>query len=93
MRLIKTKLISGSVMSAVAVAGLAIGSGVVASTPSHAKGVDQNTSVALPAAKARASGVQLAACSPCKAKACNPCNPCKPCAAKNPCNPCGAKKK
>ena len=63
--------------------------------------------VALPAAIAAPgdASVQVAQCSPCKAKkgcspcaakkGCNPCaakNPCNPCAAKNPCNPCAAKK-
>ena len=49
----------------------------------------------LPAAHAAEAPVQIAACSPCKAKSpCSPCaakNPCNPCAAKNPCNPCAAK--
>ena len=54
--------------------------------------------VALPAAVAAPddASVQVAQCSPCKAKkGCNPCaakEGCNPCAAKNPCNPCAAKK-
>ena len=50
--------------------------------------------VALPAAVAAPDGasVQVAQCSPCKAKkGCNPCaakKGCNPCAVKNPCNPC-----
>ncbi len=66
------------------------------------------SAVALPAAIAAPdsnTSVQIAQCSPCKAKTgCNPCaaktgcNPCaakkgcNPCAATNPCNPCAAKK-
>ena len=60
--------------------------------------------VALPAAVAAPddASVQVAQCSPCKAKkGCNPCaakKGCNPCAAKaknpcNPCNPCAAKRK
>ena len=91
MKLIKPRLLSASVIPMAAAAGLAIGGGVVTATPSHAKGVAQDLSAEMPAAKARAGGLQLAACSPCKAK-----NPCNPCAPKNPCsakNPCGAKSK
>ena len=62
------------------------------------------SATALPVAAAQTdTSVQLASCSPCKAKkGCNPCaakgcNPCaakgcNPCAAKKGCNPCAAKK-
>ena len=87
----KTKLLSTTVLPMVAAAGIAVGAGLGIATPAQAKGIGQDIAAELPAAKARVGGMQLAACSPCKAK--NPCNPCgaNPCAAKNPCNPCAAK--
>ena len=100
MKLINAKLLSTAVIPLAAAAGLAIGGGIMTAAPSHARVVSQDVAAELPQAKARADGLRLASCSPCKAKSpCAPCgakSPCAPCGAKSPCgatNPCGAKKK
>ncbi len=88
MKSMKVRLLSGAALPVIVGAGIAVGGGVTWSGPSHAVTPQAAMSTALPAAKPRTGGIQLAACNPC-----NPCaarNPCNPCAAKNPCNPCAA---
>ncbi len=90
----RAKMLTSTVIPLAVAAGVA---GVVAagSVVIHAANANPSASnkMSNPAA-VRRSGVQLAACNPCKAKrGCNPCaaKGCNPCAAKRGCNPCAAK--
>lgn len=93
MKATRIKLLSTTVVPALAVAGIAVGGAPAPASAGCSYG--HTASAELPAAQARDGYIQLAACNPCRAKnPCNPCagkNPCNPCAGKNPCNPCAAK--
>ena len=93
----KSKLLSTTIVSFLASAGVAVSAQAAPGDIELADAV----SATLVLADTWADGG--GSCNPCAAKACNPCNPCaakacnpcNPCAAKacNPCNPCAAKAK